>query len=77
MIRSDVDRVKAQAKELLRRIDEMERCAGWRRFVDFGVIADQHSSKPHPDDRFSAGQFTASVKRASMDLTRSLVDLRR
>ena len=74
MKRSDVDRVKAQAKELLHRIDQMERCAGWVNVVTYG----QPDPKPPcPGDRFSAGQFTASVKRASMDLTRSLVDLRR
>ena len=77
MNRKQVDRVKAQAKELLHRIDVMERCAGWNRFVHVGVIVDQHSSKPHPDDTFNAGRYTASVKRASMDLTRSLVELRR
>ena len=75
MKRSDVDRVKAQAKELLHRIDQMERCAGW---VNVATHGQQASPKPcHPGDRFSAGQFTASVKRASMDLTRSLVALRR
>ncbi len=73
MKRQDVDRVKAQAKELLHRIDQMERCAGWFNVVTHG----QDNPKPHPRDRFSSGQFTASVKRASMDLTRSLVDLRR
>ena len=74
MKRSDVDRVKAQAKELLHRIDQMERCAGWVNVVTHGQA---NPTKPCPGDRFSAGQFTASVKRASMDLTRSLVDLRR
>lgn len=74
MNRRHIDRVKDQAHELLRRIDEMERCAGWTRFSD---MRDEATSKPHPDDRFNGGQFTASVKRASMDLSRSLVDLRR
>ena len=74
MNRRQIDRVKAQAHELLRRIDEMERCAGWTRFTD---MRDEATSKPHPDDHFNGGQFTASVKRASMDLSRSLVDLRR
>ena len=73
MKRQDVDRVKAQAKELLHRIDQMERCAGWFNVETHG----EANPRPHPRDRFNAGQFTASVKRASMDLTRSLVDLRR
>jgi hypothetical protein len=77
MRRKDVDRVKAQAKELLHRIDVMERCAGWRRFVQVGLMVDQESSKPHPEDTFNPGQFCASVKRASMDLSKSLVELRR
>jgi hypothetical protein len=77
MNRKQVDRVKAQAKELLHRIDVMERCAGWRRFVQVGLMVDQESSKPHPDDVFNPGQYCASVKRASMDLSKSLVELRR
>jgi hypothetical protein len=77
MRRKDVDRVKAQAEELLHRIDMMERCAGWHRFVQVGLMVNEESSRPHPDDIFTQGQFTASVKRASMDLTRSLVGLRR
>lgn len=74
MKRSQVDRVKAQAHELLRRIGEMEQCAGWTRFSD---MRNEATSKPHPDDHFNGGAFTASVKRASMDLTRSLVEIRR
>lgn len=74
MKRKNVDRVKAQAKELLHRIDMMERCAGWHRYTIEGNSA---KSKPHPDDTFNSGQFCASVKRASMDLSKSLVELRR
>ena len=74
MNRRNIDRVKAQAQELLRRIDEMERMAGWTRFSD---MRDEATIKPHPDDHFNGGQFTASVKRASMDLSRSLVEIRR
>ena len=73
MNRKQVDRVKAQAKELLHRIDVMERCAGWFNRATYG----QENPKPHPDDRFNGGQFTASVKRASMDLSKSMVELRR
>lgn len=52
----------------------MERGAGWVNVVTHGQA---NPKPPCPDDRFNAGQFTARVKRASMDLTRSLVDLRR
>ncbi len=74
MKRKKVERVKAQAKELLHRIDVMERCAGWSRYTSNGNEA---TNKPHPEDTFSGGQYTASVKRASMDLSKSLVELRR
>jgi hypothetical protein len=77
MKRKEVERVKAQAKELLHRIDVMERCAGWRRFVSVGVVVYSEDGKPHPDDSFYGGKYTASVKRASMDLSKSLVELRR
>ena len=76
MKRLETDKVKAQCKELLHRIDLMERVAGWDRF-DKGVRYCSEQNKPHPDDIFNYGQYTASVKRASMDLTRSLVELRR
>lgn len=74
MKRKQVEQVKAQAKELLHRIDVMERMAGWSRCTSEGNLA---SSKPHPDDTFEGGQHAASVKRASMDLSRSLVEIRR
>lgn len=74
MKRSDIERVKAHAVELLHRIDVMERCAGWARYSQHG---EQATCEPHPDDHFNYGQHTASVKRASMDLTRSLVEIRR
>lgn len=74
MRRKQVEQVKAQAKELLHRIDVMERMAGWTRYTMDGNMA---SSKPHPDDSFNGGMHTASVKRASMDLSRSLVEIRK
>ena len=74
MNRKQVERVKTQAKELLHRIDMMERCAGWTQYTADGDMA---TSRPHPDDNFNPGQFAASVKRASMDLSKSLVELRR
>jgi len=72
MNRKTTDKAKAQARRLIEEIETMERCAGWFRVVD-GV----RTSKPHPDDNFNGGEYAASVKRASMDMTRTLADLRR
>ena len=72
--RSDILAVKADAARLLERIREMESVAGWTRYTDYVNAA---TSQPHPDDTFNSGQYTAAVKRASMDLSRSLVRLRR
>lgn len=74
MKRKTVDEVKADAKRLLSKIDELERCAGWSRYNEFG---NQATSKPHPDDSFNYGEFTAAVRRSSMDLTKALAKLRR
>lgn len=74
MQRKQIDAVKAEAVRLLERIDVMERCAGWTRFTDYENVA---TSKPHPDDRFNSGQYTAAVKRASLDLSKALVEIRR
>ncbi len=74
MKRKTIDQAKADAIRFLQRIEELERCAGWTRYSDF---IDKASSKPHPDDLFNSGQFTAAVKRASMDLTRSLAEVRK
>ena len=72
--RSDILAVKADAARLLERIREMEAVAGWTRY---GACGDEATSKPHPDDTFNYGQYTAAVKRASMDMSRSMVRLRR
>lgn len=74
MQRKQVETVKAEARRLLDRIAEMERGAGWTRFTLDGNMA---TSKPHPDDEFDPGRYTAAVKRASMDLSRALVEIRR
>lgn len=75
MKRSDVERVKQDMKRLADRINEMERCAGWYRYAsEVGFVS---SDKQHPDDVFNYGQFTAAVKRARMDLSKSLVRLGR
>lgn len=75
MKRSDVEQVKQDMKRLADRINEMERCAGWHRYVS--EVGRFSSDKQHPDDVFNYGQFTAAVKRARMDLSKSLVRLGR
>lgn len=77
MKRAETDRVKAQCKELLHRIDVLERVAGWSNYSTSAVPRDPKKKLQHPEDIFNYGQYTASVKRSSMDLTRSLVELRR
>jgi hypothetical protein len=74
MKRSEVEKAKAEAKRLLESIAVMERCAGWQRWVDGENTA---THRPHPEDIFNSGMFAASVKRASMDVSRALVALRR
>lgn len=74
MHRRNIDAVKAEVQRLLERIDVLERCAGWTRYTDYVNAA---TSKPHPDDTFNSGQYTAAVKRASLDLSKALVEIRR
>ena len=74
MRRKKIDAVKAEAQRLLERIDVLERCAGWTRYTDY---VNASTSKPHPDDTFKNGQYTAAVKRASLDLSKALVEIRR
>lgn len=75
--RKRIDAVKAEAQRLLQRIGELEQCAGWNNFDTPGARTDQRTAKPKPTDYFNYGQYTAAVKRASMDLSRALVELRR
>lgn len=74
MRRKDIEAIKTEAARLLERIDEMERAAGWTRYAHGGNVA---TSKPHPGDTFNHGKYTAAVKRASLDLSRALVEIRR
>ena len=74
MRRETLDTAKEEAKRFLQRCDEMERLAGWNRYTSKGNEA---TSKPNPEDTFDSGQYVAAVKRASLDLTRALADLRR
>lgn len=74
MRRALVDEVKAEANRLLKKIEELEALAGWTRYTQDG---NQATSKQHPDDSFTGGEYTASVRRASMDLTKALARLRR
>ena len=73
--RKEIDAIKAEVTRLLQRIDELERIAGWYRY-EGGMIRAALGEK-HPDDRFNSGQYTAAVKRASLDLSRALVGIRR
>ena len=78
--RKQIDAIKAEALRLLQRIDELERCAGWTRYSATQNAAgkyDRATSKPHPEDVFNYGKHTAAVKRASLDLSRALVGIRR
>ena len=72
MNRKTTDKAKAQALRLIEEIEMMEGFTDWFRLVD-GV----RSHIPHPDDIFNGGAEVAAIKRASMDLTRTLADLRR
>lgn len=72
--RKTIDRVKQDVKRLLDRIAVMERAAGWTRYT---AERNEATNTPHPDDAFNYGQYTAAVKRASMDLSKSLVEIRR
>ncbi len=80
MKRKEIDAIKAEVARLLQRIDELECLAGWTRYSSTKNSAgnyDHATIKPHPNDNFNPGQFTAAVKRASMDLSRALVEIRR
>ena len=74
MKRKEIDVIKAEVARLLQRIDELERLAGWTRYEKGGNAA---TSKPHPEDTFNGGQYAAAVKRASLDLSRALVEIRK
>ena len=75
--RKQIDAVKIEAKRLLQRIDEMERCAGWSNYETPCGYPVLEPTKPHPKDYFNGGQYTGAVKRASLDLSRAMVAIRR
>lgn len=77
MKRKEIDAIKTEVNRLLQRIDEMERCAGWYNYDAPGGFATEATSKPQPADYFNAGKYTAAVKRASLDLSKALVEIRR
>lgn len=80
MKRKEIDAIKSEVARLLQRIDEMERCAGWTRYSSTKNAAgnyDHATSQPHPEDTFNAGRYPAAVKRASLDLSKALVEIRR
>jgi hypothetical protein len=72
--RKTIERVKQDMQRLLDRIAVMERAAGWTRYT---AERNEATNTQHPDDAFNYGQYTAAVKRASMDLSKSLVEIRR
>jgi hypothetical protein len=78
--RKEIDAIKAEVARFLQRIDDLERCAGWTRYSSTQNAAgnyDHATSKPHPEDVFNYGKYTAAVKRASLDLSKALVEIRR
>ena len=80
MRRKEIDAIKTEAARLLQRIDELERMAGWTLYRSTPNAAGEYNhatSTIHPDDRFNSGQYTAAVKRASLDLSKALVGIRR
>ena len=80
MKRREIDVIKTEVNRLLQRIGDLERCAGWTRYSSTQNAVgnyDHATSKPHPEDVFNYGQYTAAVKRASLDLSKALVEIRR
>lgn len=80
MKRKEIDAIKAEVARLLQRIDELECLAGWTRYSSTKNSAgnyDHATSKPHPEDTFNCGRYAAAVKRASLDLSKALVEIRR
>jgi len=72
--RKEIDAIKAEVARLLQRIDDLERLAWWKRYEKGENAA---TNKPHLEDTFYGGQYTAAVKRASLDLSKALVEIRR
>jgi hypothetical protein len=70
MKRETTYKVKTEALRVLAAIDAIERCTG---LVNYSC----QNGNPHKDDVWVSGQYVASAKRASMDLTRALADMRR
>ena len=79
-MRKDIDAIKIEVDRLLRRIEMMELMAGWTRYSskpNAAGLYDHATRAKHPDDKFNSGQYTAAVKRASLDLSRALVEIRK
>ena len=74
MKRSQTDKIKAECQRVLDAILMMERCAGW---YQYGKHIDEKTHATSPENEWNPGQYTAAVKRASMDLTRALAEVRR
>ena len=80
MKRKQIDAIKSEIARLLQRIDELERCAGWTRYSSTKNATgnyDHATNEPHPEDTFNSGRYVAAVKRASLDLSKALVEIRK
>lgn len=79
MKRKQVDELKSEIKRLLKRIDTMERVAGWKRYEKQhdGLYENAATNKPHPEDVFEYGQYVAAVKRACIDVQKACVEVRK
>ena len=75
MRRKEIEAIKTEIDRLLQRIAMMERMAGWTNYKR--GVNEAALGKKQPDDKFNSGQYTAAVKRASLDLSRALVEIRR
>lgn len=73
--RKDIDTVKTEVTRLLKAIDLLERMAGWRNYKN--GVNEAALGKKQPDDSFNGGQYAAAVKRASLDLSKALVEIRK
>lgn len=85
MRRSDLERIKAEAERFILKVDEAVAqmdayCLDRRSLVqdDNGMTAWVRTGKLAPGDYLSwVPKYSGNVRRASMDLTRALADLRR
>lgn len=75
MRREEIEVIKTEIDRLLQRIAMMARMAGWTNYKN--GVNEAALGKKQSDDYFNSGQYTAAVKRASLDLSKALVEIRR